>query len=189
MDKLRIEVSARHAHLTQQDLEILFGEGYQLKAEKDLSQPEQFASADVITLVGPKGSIEKVRVLGPCRINSQIEISITDSYTLGVKTPVRLSGKIIGSGAIKLVGSAGELELKEGLIVAKRHIHASLEQAQEFGLTDNQTVKVSIPGPRATTFDEVEVRVHEDFELSMHIDTDEANAAGVTSELEGEIII
>lgn len=189
MSKVRIEVSARHAHLTQQDLERLFGEGYKLKPIKDLSQHGQFASQETITLVGPKRSIEDVRVLGPCRQNTQVEISMTDSYFLGAKAPVRLSGKIIGSGAITLKGPVGEVELKEGLIVAKRHLHINPEQAQEYGVTDGQNIKVAIDGPRALVFDEIQVRIHDDFDLSLHIDTDEANAAGVNKETEGELIV
>ena len=189
MSKVRTEVSARHVHLTQQDLESLFGDGYQLKLAKDLSQPGLFASEETVTLVGPKRSLDNVRVLGPCRANTQIEVSMTDSYYLGVKVPVRLSGKIIGSGAITLKGPVGEIELKEGLIVAKRHLHVNLEQAQEVGVVDGQNVKIGIDGPRALVFNEVQVRVHENFDLSLHIDTDEANAAGVNQETDCELIV
>lgn len=189
MKKIKIEISARHAHLTQNDLEKLFGDGYDLKRTKELSQPGQYASDDTVTLVGPKHSLEKVRVLGPCRGHSQIEISRTDSYFLGIKTPLRLSGKVIRSGAVKLIGSKGELDLTEGLIVAKRHLHANPEQANQLGLSQGQRVKVAVEGPRALIFDEVEVRIDEDYDLAIHLDTDEANAAGVEGELEGELII
>lgn len=188
MAKVLVEISARHVHLTQYDLERLFGEGYKLKKEKDLSQPGQFASPDVVTLVGPKRKLENVRVLGPCRSHTQIEISRTDSYYLGAKAPLRLSGKVIRSGAIKLIGPKGELDLIEGLIVAKRHIHMNPEQAHRVGVVNGQDVKVAVEGPRAVIFDNVEVRVDEEFDEAIHFDTDEANAAGVEGEGEGEII-
>ncbi len=183
-----VEVSARHVHLTKRDLELLFGEGYELKKEKDLSQPGQYASTEVVTLVGPKRNIEKVRVLGPCRNNSQVEISRTDSFYLGSPAPLRLSGKIIGSGSIKIVGPKGEVVLKEGLIVAKRHIHLNPTQAQGFGVNNGQNVSVEIEGPRSLTFHEVEVRIDENFEAAIHLDTDEANAAGFTGEEIAKII-
>ena len=180
--EIKVEVSAHHIHLTKQDLEALFGEGYELSVLKDLSQIGQFASNDTIKLVGPKGEIDDVRVLGPCRSNTQIEISKTDSYTLGVSAPLRLSGKIIGSGAVKLVGPKGELELNDGLIVAKRHVHMNPDQVLEYGVSDGQNVSIEIEGPRSLTFNEVEVRVHEDFETAVHLDTDEANAAGYSGD-------
>lgn len=189
MSQIKIEISARHVHLTQQDLEKLFGEGYKLTEEKPLSQPGQFASTSMVTLVGTKRQLENVRVLGPCRNATQIEISKTDSYFLGTPAPIRLSGKIIGSGAIKLVGPAGELELKEGVIVAKRHIHLNPTQAQKFGVTQGQNVKVEIDGQRAMILDQVEVRINEEFDAAMHLDTDEANAAGIEREGEGVIIL
>jgi len=188
MPKILIEISARHVHLTQQDLERLFGEGYKLRHEKDLSQPGQYTSPDVVTLIGPKRKLENVRVLGPCRSHTQIEISRTDSYHLGVKAPLRLSGKVIRSGAIKLVGPKGELDLTEGLIVAKRHVHLNPEQASRLGVANAQDVKIAIEGPRAVVLGNVEVRVDEDFDAAIHLDTDEANAAGIEGEGEGEII-
>ncbi|MBU1132551.1 phosphate propanoyltransferase [Patescibacteria group bacterium] len=188
MPEIKIEVSARHVHLTQQDLEQLFGENYVLQVEKELSQPGQFASTDVVTLVGPKRQLENVRVLGPCRGNSQVEISRTDSYFLGVQAPIRLSGKIIGSGSIKLVGPAGEVELKEGVIVAKRHIHLNPTQAQKLNVSNGQNLKVAVEGQRALIFDQVEVRVNEEFDAAMHVDTDEANAAGLERESVGIIM-
>lgn len=174
--------------MTQNDLEQLFGEGYQLKPEKELSQPGQYASPDTVTLVGPKRQMENVRVLGPCRNLTQIEISKTDSYFLGINAPIRLSGKIIGSGAIKLVGPKGEIDLKEGAIVAKRHIHMNPTQAQKLGVSSGQNVKVAVEGQRALVFDQVEIRVHEDFDLAMHLDTDEANAAGIEKVGSGMIV-
>ena len=189
MAMIKIEISARHVHLTQQDLEKLFGDGYKLVEEKPLSQPGQFASTVTVTLVGAKRQLENVRVLGPCRNATQIEISKTDSFFLGTPAPIRLSGKIIGSGPIKLVGPAGEVELKEGVIVAKRHIHLNLTQAQKFGVTQGQNVKVAIEGQRAMVFDQVEVRIDENFDASMHVDTDEANAAAIDREGEGTIVL
>lgn len=186
--QIKIEVSARHVHLTKQDLEQLFGEGYELVEEKKLSQPGQFASTAKLTLVGPKRQIENVRVLGPCRSATQIEISKTDSFSLGVTAPIRLSGKIIGSGSIKLVGPNGVVELKEGAIVAKRHIHMNPEQARKYNVSQGQNVKVQVDGPRALTFEQVEVRIDEEFDASMHIDTDEANAAGLDNLSTGNIV-
>jgi putative phosphotransacetylase len=186
--EIKVEVSARHVHLTTRDLEKLFGEGYELTSEKELSQPGMFASTDTVTLVGPKNKIENVRVLGPCRNYTQIEVSKTDSYTLGATAPLRLSGKVIGSGEIKLIGAKGELELTDGLIVAKRHVHLSTEQANEYGLSNGQNVKVELEGPRNLIFNEVEVRVDDDFDEVVHLDTDEANAAGQDKELSGFLI-
>lgn len=185
---LLIEVSARHVHLTKSDLEKLFGEGYELKKEKDLSQPGQFSSTDVVTLVGPKRKLENVRVLGPCRSHTQVEISKTDSYYLGSPAPIRLSGKIIGSGSIKIVGLKGELEIKDGLIVAKRHIHLNPVQAHERGVSNAQNVKLEIDGPRSLVFDQVEVRIDEEFDEAVHLDIDEANAAGVETGSRGVIV-
>ncbi|MEK7511756.1 MAG: phosphate propanoyltransferase [Patescibacteria group bacterium] len=189
MSKIIIETSGRHAHFTQNDLEKLFGEGYQLKKEKDLSQPGQYAAVEKVTIVGPKRSLEKVRVMGPCRNFTQIEVSKSDCFFLGVKAPVRLSGKVIRSGAIKVIGSKGELELTEGLIVAKRHIHLDPESAHKLKVINAQTVRVKVEGPRALIFDEVEVRVDENFLPAIHLDTDEANSAGMESETIGEIIL
>ncbi|KKQ80116.1 MAG: Phosphate propanoyltransferase [Parcubacteria group bacterium GW2011_GWC2_38_7] len=186
---IRVEVSARHVHLTKHDLEVLFGEGYELKRDKDLSQPGQYASVEVVTLVGTKRNLENVRVLGPCRGNSQVEISRTDSFYLGSPAPLRLSGKIIGSGSIKLVGPKGEVELKEGLIVAKRHVHLNLTQAKDYGVSNGQNIKIEIDGPRSIVFSEVEVRIDENFDEAVHLDTDEANAAGFTGEEEARLII
>jgi len=187
--KAIIEISARHVHLTKHDLESLFGEGYELKIKKELSQIGQFASEETVTLVGPKKQIEGVRVLGPCRSITQIEVSRTDAIALGINAPLRLSGKIIGSGAVKLIGPKGELELKEGVIVAKRHIHLNPEQAREIGVNNGQNVKIRIDTPRALTFEQVEARIDEDYDMAIHLDTDEANAAGVVGEGEGEIIL
>ena len=185
MSKFMIETSARHIHLSRKDVETLFGAGYQLTKKKDLSQPGQFACAEKVTVVGEKGTLN-ASILGPERGASQVEISLTDARSIGVKAPIRESGDIAGSGACKLVGPAGEVELTEGVIAAKRHIHLTPEAAAELGVSDKQIVKVKTNGMRPLIFDDVVVRVSASFATAMHIDTDEANAAfGAT---EGEII-
>ena len=185
MAKIMIETSARHIHLSRQDVETLFGAGYQLTKKKDLSQPGQFACAEKVTIVGEKGTLN-ASILGPERSASQVEVSLTDARSIGVKAPIRESGDVAGSGACKLVGPAGEVELFEGVIAAKRHIHLTPDVAAEFGVSDKQIVKVKTNGLRPLIFDDVVVRVHASYAPAMHIDTDEANAAfGAT---EGEII-
>ncbi len=185
MAKIMIETSARHIHLSRQDVETLFGAGYQLTKKKDLSQPGQFACAEKVTVVGEKGTLN-ASILGPERGASQVEVSLTDARSIGVKAPIRESGDIAGSGACKLVGPAGEVELAEGVIAAKRHIHLTPDAAAELGVSDKQIVKVKTNGMRPLIFDDVVVRVSASFATAMHIDTDEANAAfGAT---EGEII-
>lgn len=181
MQQIKIEISARHVHLTQQDLEVLFGDGYDLKKEKALSQAGDFAASEVVSVEGAKGRMDNVRIVGPCRGYSQVELSATDCYKIGINAPVRLSSKIIGSAGVKLVGPKGELKLKEGAIIAKRHIHMNPEDSAKLGVKNGQNVKLAIDGPRALVFDNVEVRVHESFRLTVHLDTDEANAAGIKS--------
>ena len=174
-----VGVSARHVHLTQADLEILFGKGYQLTKKKEL-MGGQFASNEQVTLVGLKlRAIENVRILGPCRKASQVEISKTDALKLGIKAPVRESGNTIGSAPIALVGPKGVLYLNEGCIVAQRHIHMSPADASAAGVKDGDIVSVVAENERGTTFNHVKIRVHDSFTLEMHIDTDEANAAGI----------
>ncbi|NQT49915.1 propanediol utilization protein [Candidatus Kuenenbacteria bacterium] len=185
---VKIEVSARHAHFTQHDLEVLFGEGYDLKKQKDLSSGE-YTSSDVVKLVGSKTTLENVRVVGPCKIHTQIEVSKSDAYRLGLNAPLRLSGKVIRSGPVKVVGPKGELELEEGLIVPMRHLKVDPDRASELNLNNAQKIKVKIEGPRALIFDEVEVRVKEDYDFAIVIDTDEANASGISSGGEGEVIV
>ncbi len=175
-----VGVSNRHIHLTQEDVEILFGAGYQLTHMKDLSQPGQFACKETLTIIGPSmRSIENVRVLGPVRKQSQVEISRTDSFTLKVKPPVRESGKLDGSAPITIIGPKGIVTLKEGCIIANRHIHMSPADGAHFGLNDGDYVTIDVNGQRRTRFYDVQVRVHPEFRLEMHIDTDDANAAGV----------
>lgn len=179
-DTVPVGVSNRHIHLSTADLEILFGKGYELTPIKDLSQPGQFACKETLTIVGPSlRPIENVRVLGPVRKASQVEISRTDSFTLKVKPPVRESGDIAGSAPITIIGPKGVVTLKEGCIIANRHIHMSTDEGVQFGLTDGQYVDVEVNGERRTKFYDVQVRVHKDFRLEMHIDTDDANAAGI----------
>ena len=175
--KFIVETSARHVHVTQEDLEVLFGKGYQLTKKKDL-MGGQFASNEQVTIVGTKlRAIENVRILGPVRKASQVEISMTDARTLGVAPVIRNSGDIAGSAPIALVGPKGALYLNEGCIVAKRHIHMSPADAAAAGLADKDVVSVVASNDRGTTFDEVLIRVDPSFTLEMHIDTDEANAA------------
>ncbi|MEG2928974.1 MAG: phosphate propanoyltransferase [Oscillospiraceae bacterium] len=187
MAKVLIETSARHIHLTQEHVDVLFGKGHQLTHKKDLSQPGQYACEERVTVVGPKKELANVSILGPVRKASQIELSLTDARTIGISAPVRESGDIAGSASCKLVGPAGELELPEGVIAAKRHIHITPEDAQSFGVTDKEIVKVktSTDG-RSLVFDDVVVRVSPSFATAMHIDTDENNACGGVAS--GEIV-
>jgi putative phosphotransacetylase len=186
--KFLVETSARHLHVTQQDLEKLFGAGHQLTPKKELSQPGQYASEEKVTVVGPKGEL-KMTILGPTRSSTQVEVSLTDARTLGLKTPVRESGDIAGSAACKLVGPAGEVELKEGVIAAKRHIHMHPDDAARFGVQDKQVVGVRITTDgRSLVFDDTVVRVNPTYALAMHIDTDESNAAAATGEVYGELV-
>lgn len=179
-DTVPVGVSNRHIHLSTADLETLFGAGYELTPIKDLSQPGQFACKETLTIIGPSlRPIENVRVLGPVRKASQVEISRTDSFTLKVKPPVRESGDIAGSAPVTIIGPKGVVTLKEGCIIANRHIHMSLDEGAAFGLCDGQYVDVEVSGERRTKFYDVQVRVHKDFRLEMHIDTDDANAAGI----------
>ena len=189
MAKVLVETSARHVHLSAQDIETLFGAGATLTEKKALSQPGQFACEERVTLVGPKKSIPNVIILGPARPATQVEASLTDARTLGVAAPVRESGDIEGSGACKLVGPAGEVEIPVGVIAAKRHIHLTPADAEEFGVEDKEIVSVKIDSNgRSTVFGDVVVRVNPNFAAAMHIDTDESNAACAFGECYGEII-
>lgn len=189
MKQILVETSARHIHVTQEALEILCGKGASLTVKKMLSQPGQFVSETKLELVGPKKSISGVSILGPCRKINQVEVSLTDARTLGVSAPIRESGDIAGSAPIKIVGPVGELELKEGLIVAKRHIHMTPADAKEFGVENGQIVNVAVNNPeRKTIFGDVVIRVRDDFSLAMHIDTDESNAANCGGAVFGEIV-
>ncbi|MBQ8528899.1 MAG: phosphate propanoyltransferase [Clostridia bacterium] len=192
MKQFIVETSARHIHLSREAVDVLFGEGYQLTNKKDLSQPGQYACAEKLLVVGPKGSI-KASILGPTRPASQVEISLTDARSIGVAAPIRESGDTAGSGACKLVNpdNGAELELTEGVIAAKRHIHLTPEAAADLGVADKEIVcvKVASDSERTTIFGDVVVRVSEKFAPAMHIDTDEANAAfNMSREVWGEIV-
>lgn len=184
-----VETSARHVHVTEETLEILFGKGYQLTKKKDLSQPGQFACEERVQVIGPKNSFPAVSILGPTRHANQVELSASDARSIGVAAPVRESGDIAGSGACKLVGPKGEVELKEGVIVAKRHIHMTPEDAENYGVKDKQVVSVKIDSPeRSLVFGDVVVRVSPKFKLAMHIDTDESNAVMAGRDATGVIV-
>lgn len=175
-----VGISNRHIHLSAAHVEALFGKGYELQPMKDLSQPGQYACKEQLTIVGPSmRAIEKVRVLGPIRKETQVEISRTDAYTLKVKAPVRESGKIDGSAGITIIGPKGVVSIDKGCIIANRHIHMSLQDGEAFGVKDNEYVNVEVDGERRTKWYDVQVRVHKDFRLEMHVDTDDANAVGI----------
>ncbi|MGN1316696.1 MAG: phosphate propanoyltransferase [Acutalibacteraceae bacterium] len=189
MAKVLIETSARHVHVSRADLDTLFGEGYELTPKKDLSQPGQFACEERVAVIGAKGQFPAVSILGPVRASSQVEISASDARSIGVVAPVRESGDIAGSGSCKLVGPKGEVELKEGVIVAKRHIHLTPDVAAEFGVEDKEIVGVKVESDgRSLIFGDVVCRVHPNFAPAMHIDTDESNAAFATPGMMGEIV-
>ena len=187
--KVLVETSARHLHLSQEHLEILFGKGHELTVKKMLSQPGQFACEEKVEVVGPKNSL-KMSVLGPVRKDTQVEVSLTDARAIGVTAPIRESGDIAGSGACKLVGPAGEVELTEGVIAAKRHVHMTPEDAEAAGVKDKDIVKLDIQSPngRSLTFGDVVVRVSASYATAAHIDTDEANALCPGKECYGEMI-
>ncbi len=188
-NEVLVETSARHVHVTEEDLEILFGKGYQLTHKKDLSQPGQFACEERVDVVGSKKTLTGVSILGPVRPATQVELSLTDARSIGVSAPIRESGDVAGSGACKLVGPKGEVELKEGVIAAKRHIHMTPEDAQQMGLKDKDVVSVKVPSNgRELIFGDVVVRVSSKYALAMHIDTDESNAACVAPGTMGEIL-
>ncbi len=190
MAKVLVETSARHVHVTEEHLAILFGEGAKLTPKKDLSQPGQFASNERVDIVGPKGVMPNVSILGPTRKTSQVELSLTDARKIGIAAPVRESGDLAGTPGCVIKGPAGEVTLEEGVIAAKRHIHFTPEDAKEFGVEDKQIVSVKIESDgRSLTFGDVVVRVSPKFKAAMHIDTDEANAACAFGEIYGEVIL
>ena len=191
MKEVLVETSARHVHVSREALDTLFGKGYELTNIKDLSQPGQFACAEKVLVVGPKGTL-KASILGPVRPASQVEISLTDARTIGVKAPIRESGDVAGSAPCKLVNpeTGAEIELSEGVIVAKRHIHLTPAAAEEMGVADKQIVSVKVETEgRSLTFGDVICRVSSSYAPAMHIDTDEANAAAMKGVVEGEIIL
>lgn len=186
--EVTIGVSARHIHLSEEHVELLFGKGYELTEMKPLSQPGQYAANETVAVIGPKGTFAKVRILGPTRKGTQLEVSRTDAFALGVNPPVRESGDTKGSAGIKLQGPAGEVTIDEGVIVAARHIHFHTTDAERFGVADKQLLRVRFSGERGVVFENVVARVSENYALDMHIDTDEANAAGVKNGDTAEII-
>lgn len=175
-NKIPVSISARHIHLNREALDVLYGEGYELTVFKELSQPGQFASNEKLTVAGPKGSFQGVRILGPLRGANQVEVSMTDARKLGIDPPVRSSGDIKGSAAVTLIGPRGSVVLEEGCIVSERHIHMSPADAEHYDVLDMEKVMVKVHNAKGGILDNVFVRVRDDFELDMHIDTDDANA-------------
>lgn len=187
--KVPVGLSNKHVHLSQEDINILFGEGHELTAIKDLGQPGQFACDEKVDLVGPKRTIKGVRVLGPARKESQVEISLADGFTLGLESvPVKGSGSLDGTPGIKLVGPNGEVDLKQGVIAASRHIHMHTKDAEEFGVKDKDMVKVKVEGERGLVFENVLIRVHETYALEFHVDVEEGNAAMIKNKQMLEVI-
>lgn len=185
-----IEASGRHVHLSRNDAEALFGAGYEFTKVKDLSQPGQFACAERVTIKGPKRSIENVVILGPERKDTQVEVSLTDCSTLGIKAPIRLSGDIEGSPGIEIINpqNGNSVTIDKGLIVAKRHMHITPEDAKKMNVENGEIIKVHVNGERETTFDEVDVRVSKDFATAVHIDYDEANACGLNKDSQAHVV-
>jgi hypothetical protein len=189
-NKVLVETSARHVHITEEQIEILFGAGAKLTHKKDLSQPGQYACEERVTIVGPKKPIANVIILGPARGKAQVEVSFTDARTLGIEAPVRESGDVAGTPGCKLVGPCGEIELSEGVIIAKRHVHLDPATAEQFGLSDKQIVSLKIDNGlgRSTVYGDLVVRVNENFAPAVHLDTDESNAACAFGKCYGELI-
>ena len=186
--KIIVEMSARHVHVTERDLETLFGKGASLTPKRELSQPGQYLCEERVDLIGPKKTIANVSILGPTRPETQVEVSLTDARTLGVEAPIRMSGDVKGSGAVTIKGPVGEVTLTEGVIAAKRHIHMTPEDAEKMNLKDGQTVSVKLGGERGLVFDETVLRVSKKFATAMHIDTDEANAVALPRDGVGFIL-
>jgi putative phosphotransacetylase len=186
--KILVEVSARHCHLSQQDLEKLFGSGYELKKMKNLSQPSDFAAEETVAIEFGSKKFDNVRIIGPTRNQTQVEISITDAIGSGITPPVNLSGQLENSSPVVLQGPAGKVELAQGLIIAKRHIHCATSQAGELGIKNGDIVDVKINSERPVTFHDIPVRIGDNYELSLQLDADEGNAAGINKIGEGEII-
>lgn len=189
VSKVLVETSARHVHVSAADLAVLFGEGFELSVKKMLSQPGQFATNERVTVVGPKGEMAGVSILGPVRKSTQVELALTDARKIGIVAPVRESGDTAGTPGCKLIGPKGEVEIAEGVIAAKRHIHFTPADAAEAGVEDKQVVSVKVETDgRSLVFGDVVVRVNENFAAAMHIDTDESNAAGCAGVVYGEIV-
>ncbi len=177
---IEVEASGKHVHLCEEHINILFGRDYKLNKVKDLSQPGQYACKERVTITGPKGSLKNVVVLGPARKSTQVEISLTDATVLGIKAPVKESGKIEGTPGITISTERATLTIDKGVIVAKRHIHITPEDAEKFGVKDKEIIQAKVYGNRPLIFDDVVIRVSPDFRTYMHIDYDEANACGFT---------
>jgi len=186
--KVPIEISARHCHLSKEDLEKLFGEGYELKTLRQLYQPSDFACQETVDIEFGSKKIERVRVVGPLRPKTQVEISLTDAVGSGLMPPVRLSGNLEGSGKVILKGPGGQVELNEGLIISQRHLHCATSEAKKFKIKNGDLVSVRVEGARETIFNKVVVRVKDDYKLCMHLDTDEGNTTGINKTGEGQII-
>ena len=183
-----IGISNRHIHLSRSDLDICFGESYELTPIKDLNQPGQYACKETMTICGPKGAIEKVRVLGPVREKTQVEILAKDNFTLGINAPLRISGDISSSEGLTLIGPKGSVQLKEGTIIAKRHIHMTKDDAKKHGVDDGQIVSIQIEGERGGIYDNVIIRSNDNSATECHLDMEEANALGITSDSKLRII-
>lgn len=188
MTKIPVEISARHAHLSPKDLEALFGAGYELKKIKQLGQPSDFAAQETIIIKSHTNILENVRVIGPVRGETQVEISKTDAIFLHIDAPVRLSGDIAGTPGIVLVGPAGEVEVTQGVIAAQRHLHCTPQDAKKFGLKNGQKISVEINSNRPVIFKDVAVRMRDDYMLCLHLDTDEGNAAGINKTAVGILV-
>ena len=187
--EVKIGLSNKHLHLSQEHIEALFGKGHELTPTKDLVQPGQFACEEKVDIVGPKKTLTGIRVLGPARKETQVELALTDARTIGIKAPVRESGKLEGTPGCKLVGPCGEVELDHGVIAALRHVHLSAAQAEEAGVKDKDVISIKIGGERGLVFDNVLVRAGEGHERDLHLDTDEGNAAGCGPDAVCELIV
>ncbi|WP_298196874.1 phosphate propanoyltransferase, partial [Desulfosporosinus sp.] len=186
--RVPLGTSNRHIHLSQDDLEALFGKNYTLTVQKELSQPGQFAAQETVTLVGPKGSLEKVRVLGPVRKNTQVEISVTDCYKLGIKPVIRDSGQHEGTPGLQIAGPVGKVKLEAGVLVASRHIHLHSDDAKEWSLEDGDRVRVKVESQRPMVYEDVLIRVSDQYRKEMHLDMDEANAALIDATSQGKLM-
>ena len=186
--KVIIEGSGKHCHITRETLDALYGKGFELEVKKMLSQPGQFASNQKVTLVGPKGQTT-ISIIGPCRKKDQVELSFTDARSLGFNPPIRESGDVDGSPGCKLIGPNGEVTIDSGVIVAKRHLHMTPEDAEKMGVKDKQIVKIKVGGERGMIFDEVIARVSPDYATFVHVDYDEVNAAALFGDMTGEVIL
>ncbi|OLR56881.1 hypothetical protein BHK98_00690 [Hornefia porci] len=188
--KIKVNASNKHIHLDQEDLETLFGKGYELTLKKELIQPGQFASEEKVDIVGPKTTFKGIRVLGPCRKDTQLELALTDCRQIGIDAPIRESGDVQGTPGCKIIGPKGEVDLEYGVIVAKRHAHFHPSQAEPLGIKDGQILKLKIETPdRTTIYDDVVARVKDYYTAEVHVDTDEANAAAMGGGIEGEILL